>query len=83
VKTTIELPGELLREAKATAARQGKSLKELFSEALREHLGAAEEVAAGGERWRRVFGKAEPSAVAAVDAAIAEELERIEPESWA
>jgi hypothetical protein len=38
VKTTIELPDELFREAKATAARRGMSLKDLFREALEAAL---------------------------------------------
>jgi hypothetical protein len=38
MKTTIELPDELLREAKATAARRGTALKEYFKEALQEKL---------------------------------------------
>lgn len=38
MKTTIELPDELFREAKATAARRGHSLKQFFREALYEKL---------------------------------------------
>jgi plasmid stability protein len=38
VKTTIELPDELFREAKATAARRGTSLKEFVREALADRL---------------------------------------------
>ena len=38
MKTTVELPDELFRRAKATAAAQGMSLKQLFSEAVDERL---------------------------------------------
>jgi hypothetical protein len=38
VKTTIELPDDLFREAKATAARRGTALKQYFREALQEKL---------------------------------------------
>jgi hypothetical protein len=38
MKTTLELPDALFREAKATAARRGTSLKALFTEALRREL---------------------------------------------
>ena len=38
MKTTIELPDQLLRRAKALAANEGRTLKELFSEALEERL---------------------------------------------
>ena len=38
MKTTIELPDELFRRAKATAASRGMSLKELFTQAVEERL---------------------------------------------
>lgn len=38
MKTTIELPDDLFREAKATAARRGTALKQLVREALEEKL---------------------------------------------
>jgi hypothetical protein len=38
VKTTIELPDQLFREAKATAARRGTSLKNFVTAALQEKL---------------------------------------------
>jgi hypothetical protein len=38
VKTTIELPDQLFREAKATAARRGTALKQFVQEALQEKL---------------------------------------------
>jgi hypothetical protein len=40
MKTTVELPDDLFRRAKATAAAQGMSLRELFSQALEERLHA-------------------------------------------
>jgi len=40
MKTTIELPDELYRRAKATAALDGRKLKELVEEGLRLVLGA-------------------------------------------
>ncbi|MCW1922390.1 hypothetical protein OKA05_07480 [Luteolibacter arcticus] len=38
MKTTLELPDELLTEAKATAARRRITLKELFTRALEKEL---------------------------------------------
>jgi hypothetical protein len=38
VKTTVELPDDLFRRAKATAASKGMSLKDLFSQAVEERL---------------------------------------------
>jgi hypothetical protein len=40
MKTTIELPDELYRRAKATAALNGRRLKDLIEEGLRLVLGA-------------------------------------------
>jgi hypothetical protein len=38
MKTTLELPDELFRKAKATAASSGQSLKAFFTEALQAKL---------------------------------------------
>jgi len=38
MKTTVEIPDRLFRDAKAAAARQGLSLKEFLNEALQEKL---------------------------------------------
>jgi hypothetical protein len=83
VKTTIELPEDLLRRAKSAAAVRGESLRRLLTEALSTHLDntsapAAERV----EAWRSVFGKAEPQEVAEVDAVVTELLEQIDLETW-
>lgn len=39
MKTTVEIPDELFREAKATAARNGAKLKDLIADGLRLALG--------------------------------------------
>ena len=38
MKTTVDIPDELFREAKSRAALEGIKLRELISEALREKL---------------------------------------------
>lgn len=40
MRTTINLDDHLFREAKATAAREGRTLTELFEQALRDALAA-------------------------------------------
>ncbi len=82
MKTTIELPDPLLRQAKAAAAARGESLKELFALALREHLSGGRRRGSGEEGWRAVFGRAKSRAVADVDAVIAADLERVDPADW-
>ena len=39
MKTTIDLPGDLFIEAKATAARRRTTLKELITRSLRREIG--------------------------------------------
>ncbi len=39
MKTTVEIPDDLFREAKATAARDGTKLKDLVADGLRLVLG--------------------------------------------
>ena len=55
MKTTVELPVELFRRAKATAASQGISLKRLFSEALEDRL-RRDQVGPITPAWRKLFG---------------------------
>jgi hypothetical protein len=81
VKTTLEIPDELFRRSKATAALRGESLKDFFTDALHAHL--ERQTAEGSVRgWRSVFGKATREQVDPVDAIIAEEFEQIEPDDW-
>lgn len=82
MKTTIDLPDELLKEAKATAAMRGESLRQLVSEALKTHLAktTGRDIPRAG--WRRAFGLARPSEVDSVDRIISEDLERIDPSDW-
>ena len=82
MKTTIELPDDLLQRAKAAAALRGESLKDLFKAALGEHLARVGGAAGADEGWRKVFGKADRSQVDAVDRVVDEDLERIDLESW-
>jgi hypothetical protein len=82
MKTTLELDDDLFRQAKASAALLGESLKDFFAAALRAHLENQGAKASATPGWRRVFGQAKPEDVAEVDRIVAEELERIEPDSW-
>jgi hypothetical protein len=57
MKTTLELPDQLFRKAKATAAERGQSLKEFFTEALRDKLALDRGATAPQPEWMRGFGK--------------------------
>ncbi len=83
MKTTIELDDDLFRRSKAEAALRGESLKDLFTAALREYLG--ETGASNALRptgWRSVFGVADAAMVEDIDAVVATEFGRVEPEEW-
>lgn len=81
VKTTLEIPDDLFKRTKATAAMRGESLKDFVTEALQAHL---ERQATGDSLrgWRSVFGQARREDVDMVDAVVAEEFEQVEPDEW-
>ncbi|MFL6232114.1 MAG: hypothetical protein ACJ76N_03190 [Thermoanaerobaculia bacterium] len=80
MKTTLEIPDELFRQTKATAAMRGESLKDFVTEALQAHL--EQTTAASPRGWQSVFGQARQEEVDSVDAIVSEELERINPDEW-
>jgi hypothetical protein len=81
MKTTLELPDQLFRKAKATAAERGQSLKEFVTEALRDKLlpgrGRTDE-----PEWMQGFGKLKRlhKETVRVQSVIDQEFEVIEPE---
>lgn len=83
MKTTIELPDDLFREAKATAARRGTALKELVREALEEKL-AREHAPArppdGPREWPVPPPDVPLEELKRIHALIEEDSERIEDE---
>ena len=80
MKTTIELPDDLFREAKATAARRGTALREFVREALAEKLARerGERVAAG--KWPVPPPDVPSEEIRRVQAIIDAEFDQIEPE---
>ena len=83
MKTTLDLPDRLLREAKATAARKGLSLKGFVAEAIGEKLAA--EGQGRSKPWLRHFGALGHlrSETRRIERIIDENFERIDPEGWA
>jgi hypothetical protein len=82
MKTTVELPADTLRRAKALAARQGTSLKTLLTEALDAKL--REEEGKPEKPWMKGFGalshlKAENKKVMAV---IEKEFGQVDEQGW-
>jgi hypothetical protein len=81
VKTTLEIADPLFRLAKATAAEQGISLRELVSEALAEKL----RTHGGADKpWMKGFGKLRGlhAETVRIDRIVEKEFGQIEPEDW-
>ena len=83
MKTTVEIPDLLFRQAKAAAARRGVPLKQLLTEALRERLRASG-AAAPEKPWMRAFGGLRDlhRESRRIERSIEAEFERIEEEDW-
>jgi hypothetical protein len=79
VKTTLEIPDRLLRQAKAAAARQGIPLRELVTEAIADKL---ERKPAHARPWLQSFGQlsALRKETARINKIIDREFGQIEPE---
>ena len=82
MKTTIEIPDELFKKAKATAALRGESLRQLICDAIETHLASVSPPRSDRSGWRSVFGLADPKTVAEIDQFIDADLERIDPSEW-
>ena len=82
VKTTLELPDSLFRKAKATAARNGQTLKQLVQEALTEKLARVEGAKSTQKPWMVLAGglKHLHAENVRIDRLIATEFEQVEPE---
>lgn len=81
VKTTLEIPDQLFRRTKATAALRGESLKDFVTAALGAYL-ESESTPSISAGWRSVFGKAPQGATAEVDQILEDEFERVDPDTW-
>ncbi len=83
MKTTVEIPDPLFRQAKAVAAQQGLSLKDFFTQALSERL---RRKAGGPEEkpWMRAFGGLRElhGETRRLERVVAAEFERIDDEEW-
>jgi hypothetical protein len=83
MKTTLEIPDPLFRQAKSRAAERGQPLKEFVAEALQEKLANyAGSVGAREPAWMQGFGKLRRlrKETRRIQARIDEAFEVIEPE---
>jgi hypothetical protein len=83
MKTTWDIPDELLREVKSLAALRGQPMKEWVTEALREKLATEGETASQKLRgWKTVYGKADKRDVKRVREVIDDEFSQVNPDDW-
>jgi hypothetical protein len=83
MKTTIELPDALFRRAKSLAASEGKSLKELFTEAVFDRLRRSSS-ATSPKPWESAFGGLRDlhRETKRIEQIIAAEFETIDEDEW-
>ncbi len=81
MKTTVDLPSTLLREAKACAARQGRTLRAFVAEAMQEKLHAG---APAQKPWMKHFGTLSKlrKENRRIEKVIEKEFETVEPREW-
>ena len=84
MKTTVELPDALFRDAKAAAAQQGIPLKEFFTRAVRQQLQRSQDDPATARPWMKAFGglRGLHKETQRIEQKIAAEFERIDEEEW-
>jgi len=82
MKTTLDIPENLLRRVKARAALTGASMREFFVEAVEEKLDSERGELAKVRGWRTVFGKVPKGATALVQATLESEFEIVDPDAW-
>lgn len=86
MKTTLEIPDLLFRQAKSKAAERGQTLKQLVNEALQEKLATRTDKSRPGEPgWMQGFGKLRRlrKETRRIQARMDEQFEIIEPEDRA
>lgn len=81
MKTTLEIPDAIFRQAKSAAAERGIPLRVLVSEALADKL-RTQDGGAQTKPWMKSFGKLRHlrRETARINRIIEEEFDRVEPE---
>jgi hypothetical protein len=82
MKTTLEIPDPIFRQAKAVAAQRGIALRVFVTEAIEEKLARALQTA--DKPWVRLTGglKHLHKETMRINGIMKREFERVEPENW-
>ncbi|MGA7392177.1 MAG: hypothetical protein WBW78_05950 [Terrimicrobiaceae bacterium] len=83
MKTTLEIPDDLFRKAKAAAALRGVKLRDFVAEALASQLTKGEKMASASTQPRLPPSpKVSKAELRRVRQLIEKDSERIDPEDW-
>ena len=82
MKTTLEIPDTLFRQAKSKAAEQGIPLREFVTEAVKDKLKA--DPSTGEKPWMKHMGKLKDlrKETRRINMVIEEAFEKVDPEAW-
>jgi hypothetical protein len=83
VKTTVEIPDQLFKQAKVLAALEGVSMKQLITESLQQRVTSQSQKTEPS--WRRAFGamRSYSKENRRIEKLIEQECEQVEPEDRA
>ena len=84
MKTTVELPDSLYRKLKSTAAEEGRSIKDILTEAVADRLRRGAKTEHDARPWESAFGgmKALHRENIRIDRVIRAEFEKIDEDEW-
>ena len=84
MKTTLVLPDEIFREAKACAARRGQSFGKFLEQGLRRILDETDaKASSGASSWVRDLPTVSPTAAAALEQVIsAQDFRQVDKSMW-
>ncbi len=82
MKTTVEIPDALFKEAKILAAVEGLSMKQLITESLQRRIAGVTSDAKIEPPWKQAFGamRSYRKENRRIERIIEQQFERIEPE---
>ena len=82
MKTTLEIPDHVFRQAKAKAAERGQALRAFVTEALQEKLSGQAALGRDHAPWMKGFGQLRTlrRETARIQRVIAREFDVVEPE---
>jgi len=84
MKTTVEIPDALYRKLKSAAAEEGRSIKEILTEAVADRLRRRSSAEGAARPWESAFGglKQFHRENLRIDRIINAEFESIDEEEW-